>query len=264
MTHHIKAFGLAAAIALVPVAAPAATVDIDFRSFGSGNSVDTTGALAAQATFMGGIKTTGEDFEGFAACPATTCAAADSTSPIVSTRVGDFYRSGDATGGGNSQVAPADKIVVRNDDPDTGFGRYDVAGGRNWLDSNDHAGILWDIPGQSGLSDILRIAFFLTDVDDVGNFNFSFDITAGEVNEVDMTGKPNGRRPDGELLLVTMLFDTPVDLISLEMQAGTNDGYGLDGVQVGTVPLPASALLLLGGLGGLGGLSALRRRKQAA
>jgi len=30
------------------------------------------------------------------------------------------------------------------------------------------------------------------------------------------------------------------------------------------VPLPASALLLLGGLGGLGGLSALRRRKRAA
>jgi len=28
------------------------------------------------------------------------------------------------------------------------------------------------------------------------------------------------------------------------------------------VPLPASALLLLGGLGGLGGLSALRRRKR--
>jgi hypothetical protein len=30
------------------------------------------------------------------------------------------------------------------------------------------------------------------------------------------------------------------------------------------IPLPASALLLLGGLGGLGGLSALRRRKRAA
>ena len=30
------------------------------------------------------------------------------------------------------------------------------------------------------------------------------------------------------------------------------------------VPLPASALLLLGGLGGLGGLSALRRRKRTA
>jgi len=35
-------------------------------------------------------------------------------------------------------------------------------------------------------------------------------------------------------------------------------------VAASPVPLPASALLLLGGLGGLGGLSALRRRKRSA
>lgn len=35
-------------------------------------------------------------------------------------------------------------------------------------------------------------------------------------------------------------------------------------LEVSAVPLPASALLLLGGLGGLGGVSALRRRKRAA
>ena len=35
-------------------------------------------------------------------------------------------------------------------------------------------------------------------------------------------------------------------------------------VAASPVPLPASALLLLGGLGGLGGLSALRRRKRTA
>ena len=34
------------------------------------------------------------------------------------------------------------------------------------------------------------------------------------------------------------------------------------GISASPIPLPASALLLLGGLGGLGGLSALRRRKR--
>jgi hypothetical protein len=39
---------------------------------------------------------------------------------------------------------------------------------------------------------------------------------------------------------------------------------GIASAPISPVPLPASALLLLGGLGGLGGLSALRRRKRAA
>jgi hypothetical protein len=41
-------------------------------------------------------------------------------------------------------------------------------------------------------------------------------------------------------------------------------GVAFDNLSVTAVPLPASALLLLGGLGGLGGVSALRRRKRAA
>jgi len=39
---------------------------------------------------------------------------------------------------------------------------------------------------------------------------------------------------------------------------------GIASAPISPVPLPASALLLLGGLGGLGGLSALRRRKRTA
>jgi len=40
-----------------------------------------------------------------------------------------------------------------------------------------------------------------------------------------------------------------------------NDGFSVDDIAVSVVPLPASALLLLGGLGGL---AALRRRRTAA
>lgn len=41
-------------------------------------------------------------------------------------------------------------------------------------------------------------------------------------------------------------------------------GFDVAAIGVSPVPLPASALLLLGGLGGLGGVSALRRRKRVA
>lgn len=268
MAYHTRALGLAAALALAPMVAPAATVDIAFQAFGTGSNANITAALAARDAFMGGSRITrSEDFEDFQACreeTAATCAAADSSTPIVSTKVGDFYRLGGDTGSGNSQVEPKDKIVIRNDNPDNAYGRYDVEGGSNWLDSNDHAGILWEIPGASGLSNIRKIAFFLTDVDDVGGFGFRFEVSQGEIDTVNMMGKPHNNRDDAELQLVTMLFGTPVNLISIEMNAGTNDGFGMDGVRIATAPLPASVLLLLGGLGGLGGLSALRRRKRTA
>lgn len=41
-------------------------------------------------------------------------------------------------------------------------------------------------------------------------------------------------------------------------------GFDVAAIGVTPVPLPATALLLLGGLGGLGGIVSLRRRKRAA
>ena len=271
MTYNTKALGLAAALALAPMVASAATVDITFQSFGSFNSsdFDKAGAIAAQTIFMGSTRIGGaEDFEGFTNCPDATCASADNTTPIVSSKVGDFYRIGGASGSGNSQVAPTDKIVVRMNNPTNTFSRYDVVGGQNWLDSNDHKGIRWEIPGSSGLSKVFKIAFFLTDVDDVRSVDFSIAVDdgtpGGSTLSPTISGIPTSGAPDGELQLVTMLFSNPVDILNIDMIAGSNDGFGVDGIQVGTVPLPASALLLLGGLGGLGGMSALRRRTRAA
>lgn len=265
MTYHIKALGLAAALALAPVAASAATVTINFQEFGNiagGSTPDIGAAIAERDLFIGSAPIIrSEDFEGFTACPNDMgCASADSAGPIVSTSVGDFLRIGGATGSGNSQVDPKDKIVVRNDNPDNSHGRYDVDGGSNWLDSNDHMGIRWEIPGSSGLSDIMRIAFFLTDVDDVNNFAFQINTVGGDVADQIVNNKPGNGRKDGELLLVTMLFDKPVSLLNIDMRAGNNDGFGMDGIRVAAVPLPAGGLLLLTALGGA---AVLRRRKRA-
>jgi hypothetical protein len=270
-----KALGLAAAVALAPMVASAATVDINFESFGSVGDVggpDFAGAIAAQDAFMGSSPIIGmEDFSTFTACTGSnsgSCASslAGTSDPIVSSAVGDFSGLAPDNQPGGSALAPDNSIIVRSDGLATSFSRYNVVGPNfNWLDSNDLHGIRWEIPGTSSLSKILKIAFFMTDVDDVGNLDFAFTANGAEITDQTISGVPVvSGRPNGELQLVTMLFNTPVNLINIEMASGPGDGFGVDGIQVGTVPLPASALLLLGGLGGLGGLSALRRRKPTA
>jgi hypothetical protein len=156
-------------------------------------------------------------------------------------------------------------VVVRSDDPDA-FARYNVVGAEEkWLDSNDLNGILWEIPGASGLGEITKIAFFLTDVNDVGSMAFSITASDGNTPNTltnNVSGLPaNSGVPNGQLLLVTMDFSEAVNLINISMTTGAGDGFGMDGIRVATVPLPAAGLLLLGGLGGL---AAMRRRRKAS
>ena len=123
-------------------------------------------------------------------------------------------------------------------------------------------GIRWEVPGASGLSGITKIAFFLTDVNDVGRVAFSIKANEGTLTNNVMNLPNASGRPNGELLLVTMDFSDALSLITIDMTTGTGDGFGLDGIRVAAVPLPAAGLLLLGGLGGLAAVR--RRRKKSA
>lgn len=281
MTYHTRALCLTAALALAPMAASAATVDINIQSFGTLGSLSDTSndpniadALAARDTFIGGATIQAfEGFEGFTQCPDQNgCDSTGNTTTGLSTAVGTFDKAG-SSGTGTSPVAPAEEAVVKNAGAGVdSHGRYNVAAdssnnhsGGNWLDSNDWTSIEWDIPGASGLTNFDRIAFFLTDVNDSGNVDFK--VTAGgDVTEA--TKAISGDVDDGMLSLVTMQFDEIVTgdvFITLTNESGdTSDGIGIDSITVAAVPLPAAGLLLLGGLGGLGGVSALRRRKRAA
>jgi hypothetical protein len=260
--HFWRSFMLAARLALValvgflPTLAPAATVSIEMTKYATVDS-----ALTARDLFIGGGPVIGEDFEGFVACTGSNTAQC-AKSPL-DTAVGQFSGIGPGQTTGGSQVNPKDKVVVRTAAPSP-YGRYNVTpGGANWLDSNDLKGIQWDVPGNAGLPMITRIAFLLTDVDDVGSLDFILkvlDVGGGEFIDKTLALNNNGLQ-NGTLHLVTMLFSDPVKDFQISMINGTGDGFGLDGARIALVPVPAAGLMLLGALGGL---AALRRRKKAA
>lgn len=239
-------------VGVVSGSARAATVDIGFESFAK---ADVPAALDQRDEFLGSGPVLSEDFEtGFLPCDGSNNGSC-SAGMIHSGELGTFSGFGEAGKKGGSQVQPRSKIVVRTGAEGV-FGRYNVTpGGLNWLDSNDREGIDWSFAAPGGLT-FQRLAFFLTDLDDIGNILFNISVNGGAV--VMRPGAEAGGH--GQLHLMTVLFDQPVSSFAIRMINGKGDGFGLDGARIAMVPLPAAGVLLLGTLGGL---IALARRHHA-
>lgn len=239
---------VAAFVIAVPLAASAATVNINFSSY---TKAELGAALIARDAFMG-EGAVGEEFETFTACNGTNSASC--ANGTIETSVGTFTGITPSITNGGSQVGPSDAIVVRTVKPNP-FGRFNTTtGGANWLDSNDLAGILWTLAAPVA-SHFQKIAFFLSDVDDVGNIRFNIQANGEAVVE-----RPGAAiLGNGLLHLVTMNFDTAISNLSIRMLSGKGDGFGFDGAQVSAVPVPAAGFLLLGALGGM---TVMRRRRK--
>ena len=261
MIFNAKVIGAVVVLGLgLPMMASAATINITYTSYT--NSSSTSAALTARDAFING-PATGEDFEGLTACQSQSMVTSSCTNTTVVTGLGTFTGIGPGeTPLGNltndSQVQPFAGVVVRTNTPNP-FGRFNVThSGANWLDSNDMAGILWTLAAPVGhVFD--KIAFLLTDLDDVNNVKFG--ISANGQTPVFRPGALN--LGNGALTLVTMSFGEPVDFLQISMTNGLGDGFGFDGARASfaPVPVPASGLLLLGGVGLF---AALKRRRRSA
>jgi hypothetical protein len=210
-------------------------------------------ALLTTGTFVG------EDFETLGA----TRGEGEVAGPL-STAVGTFVTAGGVGSGGTVSELPGNTgrhLTLRDGNV---YGRNNAVpvGGGWFLDSNDTAGMIWNV-AVGGLFD--TIAFVLSDASDVGAF---LRISAGSsVHEV----RTGGRLPDGNDRLVVVSFaqavaSAQVTLVNYTAFGGStnfrNDGFSVDGAQVrlSPVPVPAAGLLLIAGLGAL---AAVRARRQA-
>jgi hypothetical protein len=251
---NMKAVFAAAAVALTTsvTAASAVSVDINITRFGT----DATGlanAHTAWSDFLVGDMVAFESFEGEG--------LAGTPNPLTS--VGQFTGTG-STGGGQSAFDCGGGVgatsCVRSDDDPSGvpgpFGRF-ALDGENWLDSNDMTSVLWEIPGGATIGMFSHIAFFLTDLDDVGSLRFFITVNGDIVEQ--RPGGNNNLGTDGTLHLVTMKFSSLVGGATILMTNGVGDGFGIDKIGVSAVPLPAAGWMLLAGVGGL--LAAKRRKK---
>ncbi|MEM9343999.1 MAG: VPLPA-CTERM sorting domain-containing protein [Pseudomonadota bacterium] len=174
--------------------------------------------------------------------------------PLLGTGVGTFLSLG-GTGSGGTVVGSGTELAIKNEGDGNLGGRFNTTlGGEQFLDSNDAfgVGIAFDLGGS--LFD--TIAFSLTDATDQGA-TLTIEATDGTAMSTSLSGLGNGN-----LQLVTIKFDTLVSFAIVTLEDDIlNDGFGIDDVYVGTVPLPAAALLMLAGLGAVG---ALRMKRHTA
>ena len=174
----------------------------------------------------------------------------------VQTAVGTFTTSGGTGSGGTCRALGdrrCDNIAIQYDVNTFGQDNITPVGGSWSLNTNDTLGFSWTarLPG-GGAFDSLVVA--LRDAVDAGA---DMTVTAGSATRVFSDFE------NGNVALFQVLFDDPVTSADVTFtNSRPNDGYNIDGAAIldtTPVPLPAPALLLLGGLGALVAAKRFRR-----
>jgi hypothetical protein len=240
-------FGTTAAAALVLASGAVQAATVTESAFNQ----------AAWDTFLSTTTGVIENFEGFAEDEHL-----NSTGGLV-TAVGTFTRDGGNSGGGGT-VTNTDAqafgntgqgVTVRDG---TVFGRSNsTTGGKLFFDSNDLERVLFEV--SLGGTAFTPLSFTLVDAADVGA---AFSIFVDGAIVADYTLGPDPSIPNGVRKVINVDFGGAVTSAKILFTSiPEDDGFGMDDFVVQAIPLPAPALMLLGGLGALG---ALRRRRRAA
>ncbi len=196
-------------------------VSQDFETYGEGNVANGFTTNVGSFSTLGGTGTGGT----------VTNAGFNNDGSLLAIRDGNVYGRTSST-----------SDLTSNSDDDM------------FLDSNDTFGLIWNVSlGAGRMFD--RIVFTVTDAAEFGG---SLWVGTNGATTTFMNGANAVRN------LIEISFDQNVSSATVVLShfngTGnfTNDGFSIDDIAVSEVPLPASALLLLGGLGGL---AAMRRRK---
>ncbi|MGI1663428.1 VPLPA-CTERM sorting domain-containing protein [Palleronia sp. KMU-117] len=232
-------FGATAAVALLAAGAVSAAT-VNQQVFASG---DYAGAKAAEAAYLALIAGTNIKTENFESLPIQS-------NTTISTAVGTFEQTVAGQKAGGLRILDAGTSPF--------LGRRDMTNADNsgqWLDSNDSKEVKWTL---NFTQTVLSLGFFMTDINDV-----SASMTATFANgdsTVLSFGGAGGAANNGEISYVTAFFDMGVKSVTFNVDT-RNDGWGIDDITVSAVPLPAPALMLIGGLGAL---AAVRRKRKSA
>ncbi|ABD53722.1 VPLPA-CTERM sorting domain-containing protein [Jannaschia sp. CCS1] len=226
----------AVALALAAGTVNAATITFNTFNIGEFNTAVNGGTV--------------EDFEGFA--------GGTGWNSSTVTSVGTFAAN-TGTGSGsvcNTQSGGNCTDLFINDTTLSGQGNLVPAGAGNALSSNDTNGIFWDV-FLAGNAMFNRIVFAVNDAADLNNTIFT--VLTDDGSSATLSGQANGNEQLVVIDLGGMVSSATVSMFNNR----TNDGFTIDGAAatVAPVPLPAGAVLLLGGLGAL---AVMRRRRAAA
>ena len=161
------------------------------------------------------------------------------------------------TGTGTTVVGSGTQLAIKSEADGNLGGRTNVTpGGTQFLDSNDTF-------GMSLVLEIGRlfdtIAFTLTDAADQGA-TLEIDASNGESMVAELAALANAN-----VQLVTVRFGQPIDSATITLRDDVlNDGFGIDDIFVGSVPLPASMLFMVSALIAVGVVRMRRRKAQSS